>query len=51
MKVMNDYKIEDLNNYMDFKDIVNSMGLETSQAVQLFINAVVGSKSIPFVIK
>lgn len=51
MKVMDDYKIEDLNNYMDFKDIVNSMGLETSQAVQLFINAVVGSKSIPFLIK
>ena len=43
--------MSDLRHYAEFQKIIKSMGLEPDQAVQLFVNAVVGSKSIPFVIK
>lgn len=43
--------ISDLSHYAEFQKIIKSMGLKSDQAVQLFINAVVGSKSIPFAIK
>lgn len=43
--------MNNLSHYAEFQKIVKSMGLEPGQAAQLFINAVVGSKSIPFAIK
>lgn len=43
--------MSDLSHYAEFQKIVKSIGLEPGQALQLFINAVVGSKSIPFAIK
>ena len=43
--------MNNLSHYAEFQKIVKSMGLEPDQAAQLFINAVVGSKSIPFAIK
>ena len=43
--------MSNLSHYAEFQKIVKSMGLEPGQAAQLFINAVVGSKSIPFSIK
>ena len=43
--------MSNLSHYDEFQKIVKSMGLEPVQAAQLFINAVVGSKSVPFAIK
>lgn len=43
--------MNNLSHYAEFQKIVKSMGLEPGKAAQLFINAVVGSKSIPFAIK
>lgn len=36
---------------VQFNELVKSMGLQPSQAIQIFMNQVIATKSIPFVIK